>query len=252
MKIHIVGPGVVGNATAKMFFRFGYSVVTTDQGEQHDISSDIHFVCVPEAVAIPVVRELRDVGGVVVIRSSVPPGTTDLLSKELQRDIFHNPEFLKEATAEADVVEEQRVVIGTPKTPVNPDFLRVSMDFLETLYRTVGKEVIRCSALESETLKLLNNAYLATLISYWGEAYKLCNVMGLNSHRVARMAVENDSRVQSYGAYRHGPPGYGGKCLPKDLDQILALGERFSVKLPLIEAVKVVNEEMKGERNEQF
>lgn len=243
MRIHIVGPGVVGRATGQGFARHGHEVVYTDRGDDHaSVWAGIHMVCTPEDAAAGIVRALAAAAGIIVVRSSVPPGTCGGLEAALRRPVLHNPEFLREATAEQDFLEAKYAVIGSGASVADCDDTRV----LSLLYRSLGKEVIECQTVESEMLKLATNAYLHTLISFWTEMQKLCTACGINSHTLATLAVKNDSRVQPYGALRHGPPGAGGKCLPKDREQILSLAREKGLVMPLLEAAKRVNQEAGG------
>ena len=258
MRIHIVGAGVVGLATGKAFARFGHEVVYSDidpaaKARVRDAEfyvfkkggcaeADVHFVCVPEDAAPDVVRHLcKYIAGAIVIRSSVPPGTTAKLSEELDRTLWHNPEFLREATFEQDVLWVKHTLIGWVKE--GKDTLKQFL-LISRLYKQMCVEVIECSSTESELVKLFTNNYLAMLISFWNENKQLGDALGVNSHKVARL-VALDERVSKYGAYMHGAP-YGGKCLPKDVAQTIGLGYELGVKLDLLHTVKLVNTRLGG------
>ncbi len=246
MNIHIVGAGVVGKATGKAFERFGHSVVYTDKGDDHGaVRADVHFICVPEQVAPECVRQVAAgvkarkptfewEGEDIVIRSTVPPGTTLALAKELRLELLHNPEFLREATAEQDVMTADRVLIGVT-LPVMSAPSR-----LHTLYEPFRVPIYVATSTETELAKLLTNAYLATLISFWNEANGITAAAGVNGHKVARLAAL-DSRVSSYG-YLFLGQAYGGKCLPKDVAQLLAFAKQdASLRTWLLSAVQDVN-----------
>ena len=239
MRIHIVGSGTVGRATGRGCERFGHEVVYTDKGHDHQaVQADLTLICTPEAAVPKVVRELTWHKGPVAIRSSVPPGTTAELASERHMGLCHNPEFLREATAEADFLEAKVAIVGFPSPIAQPTVAK-----LQELYEGMGKQVVLCNSAESELLKLLNNAYLATLISWWNDVALLCHAVGVNSHHLARLMVENDSRISLYGALRHGAP-WGGHCLPKDMEQLRCLAEQQGVATPLLDAVRQVNAQM--------
>jgi len=246
VKYHIIGPGVIGAATGEGFRRFGNEVVYTDKGDRHsEVEADAHFVCTPEAVASDVVRELAKPGspssqGLIVIRSSVPPGTTEQLAGELNRDIVHYPEFLRASVAEFEFLDSDYAVIGNT-TPYHNLPLRRFVDLLQAM----GKTVHLRTSTESEVLKLITNSYLATNISFWNEMKGITDALGVNSQSVARLAIL-DKRVSRYGAVQHGA-AYGGACLPKDLAQMLDLGNRLGVQAPLLRAVQKVNQVLGGE-----
>lgn len=250
MRVHIVGPGVVGKATGAMCARFDHEVVYTDKGDDHKaVQADVHFVCTPEEAAEEVVRDLASPfaaqpRGNIVIRSSTPPGTTHRLAIAVGKDLIHNPEFLREATAEDDMLYATRVVLGTTAPAVlgreDPPGARVA-----DLYHTMGMEVLWLTSEASEMVKLVTNAHLAMLISFWNEISGLCALAGVNSHAIAKV-VAFDPRISQYGAYKHGAP-YGGACLPKDVEQLIKFaqwGPPPSVSVThLLSAVKLVNEE---------
>lgn len=239
MRINVIGAGVVGKATGEMFKRFGHEVEYSDKGDMLPLEADFRFICVPESNVEEIVEGLKNYPGVVVIRSTVLPGTTRLLTEKYQRVLYHNPEFLREVVAEDDVLNERYSIVGVP-TNADRFTMEVYPNFLLKLYSSVGKVLYVVTSEESELLKLVTNAYLSTLISFWNEVSRLSYRLGVNSHILGKLAVM-DGRVSPYGALKHGKP-YGGKCLPKDMEQILGIG----MDLPLLSAVKYVNESFGG------
>lgn len=281
MRISVVGCGVVGLATGKAFARFGHQVSYSDidpkaRDRVGDAEftliekgaaippADVHFICVPEDVAPDVVRRFKGTSlhSPIVIRSSVPPGTTVKLAKELKRDLWHNPEFLREATSEQDVLWAKYTIVGSTKSydkygrrsgysrfdVIDVDLSEGSVyappHNLAEAYKDMGVEVFYCTSTESELVKLLTNTYLATLISIWNENKVLCDALGVNSHKVARL-VALDKRVSKYGAYMHGAP-YGGRCLPKDIAQTIDLGYEHNIPLELLHTVYRINTQLGG------
>lgn len=91
----------------------------------------------------------------------------------------------------------------------------------------------------SEIVKLAMNSYLATLISFWNETDKLASAVGVSSEEVAKIA-RYDPRVSAYGTDFFGSP-FGGKCLPKNLDQFIQFGHQVGVNPTLLEAVRDFN-----------
>ena len=242
MLIQIVGAGVVGRATGKGFARFGHRVIFCDTDEEkleplrHEFetttepkNADVHFVCVPEGEVESAVERLRNlvmkphlkhtiVGdltvtyqfGLVVIRSTAPPGTAKRIS-ETGMHVCSNPEFLREAVAEYEFLNPRMVVIG--------ECCPRHGDVLERLYRPFRAPIVRTDPTTAEMAKLAVNCHLAYLISFWNEVHLICERLGVNSHEVGAIA-SLDPRVSPYGARMHGRP-FGGRCLPKDLDQML-------------------------------
>jgi UDPglucose 6-dehydrogenase len=89
-------------------------------------------------------------------------------------------------------------------------------------------------------VKMVSNAHLSTLISFWNEINSICEHAQINSTVVGKL-VAMDKRISSYGAVMHGRP-FGGFCLPKDLDSIIATAQALSVQPLLLKSVREVNE----------
>ena len=101
-------------------------------------------------------------------------------------------------------------------------------------------------------VKLSLNSYLHTLISFWNEIHMICEKVGIPSHLVGRLAAE-DPRVPTYGAVMHGNP-VGGRCLPKDIEQLISFAEDLSYSPDLLlEAqrlnLKLADNEVGGAEN---
>ena len=211
MRVHIIGKGIVGQATGEGFRRFGHEVVYTDQGDDHTVAGHIHFICTPEDTVLGLVQAMRGRREPIIIRSTVAPGTTSQATKRLGRPLWHNPEFLQQATAEQDFLFRDYAIVGGP-APLPEPLLR--------LYQDMGVKVYACDALESEYAKLILNAYFAMQVCFWNELKEHLDTVPVNSHKVARL-VALDERVSKHAAYMHGHP-YGGRCLPKDMRTLLA------------------------------
>ena len=97
MNIQVIGAGIVGRATDESFSRFDHNIVFCDidtekilelQRLDFDVydkpvsSADIHFICTPEGIVENIVDQLTRIDGLIVIRSSVLPGTTKRLAEK--------------------------------------------------------------------------------------------------------------------------------------------------------------------------
>jgi UDPglucose 6-dehydrogenase len=249
LEIAIIGAGVVGRATGKGFARLGHRVTFYDVDESvveelagegcrayhsenllgEGVVCDVAFVCVPEH-EIEANMGLWSIRGLIVIRSTVPPGTCTKYPH-----VCHNPEFLREAVAEYEFMNPHKVVIG--------ECCREHGDLLESLYRPFNVSIIRVNPTTSELIKLASNAYLATQISFWNQIKLIADKLGVNSHVVGK-ACALDPRISDYGASLHGKP-YGGKCLPKDLTMLRYVAMKARVCTSLLDAVSDINETMR-------
>ena len=131
--IGIIGQGFVGTAVnegLKDFFKIEtYDIAkesTCKSIEELSIKSDIIFVCLPMdkngtchlGIIEPVLKELNELGKkTIVVKSTIPPGTTEKWNKNYSNiDIVFNPEFLTEANSINDFKNQNRIIIGGPKT----------------------------------------------------------------------------------------------------------------------------------------
>ena len=248
--ILIYGSGVIGKATGFGLERLGHDVIFYDIDQKqldklkeqgHKITSDpieadIYFVCVPEIVIDEVIRKARTMTGICVIRSTVPVGTTSNYNKEFMGNptIIHNPEFLREGVAEYEFMNPHVIVIGD-----DLGNKKITDSVLE-LYNTFNVPKLILRSIESEMLKLTMNAFLSCQISFWNEMHLICKDFGIDSTKLGHI-LKIDPRVPAYGSSMHGS-AFGGKCLPKDLNQLLKIAKHNT---PLLEAIKAVNDSMK-------
>jgi len=250
MRIIIIGSGVVGFATGDGFQRFGHDVLfydidsdrleelrlggfhTTDRlsGE----NADVFFICTPEDIVADVVYNLPYTDNLVVIRSSVLPGTTKMLREKTRGGhIAVNPEFLKESTAIGDFLNPYRIVYST--------CCQQHRGLLEKLYQPFQAPMVCLDdPTVAEMVKYAANLYLATSVSYWNEIDNLCLKLDINCQVVGKIAAM-DSKIPSHGASQHGKP-FGGRCLPRNVHQFIAFCEELGYDPILLKAVEQVNE----------
>ena len=244
MNVGVIGYGVVGGATAELLRRLGHRVLVRDNSAaaadrakadgfdrlEPETELEVVFLCVPEAEVPGTVTTISG-GPVTVVRSTVPPGTTDRLSEELGRSLVHMPEFLKEATALWDVLNPNFVLIGSHDHEHAATVARI--------FEPLLVPVVVVPPATSEMVKLALNSYLHTLISFWNEIHLICQGTGISSHQVGRLCSQ-DPRVATYGANMHEKPA-GGRCLPKDIAQLIAFSEGRGYEPQLLNAVREVN-----------
>jgi len=181
-------------------------------------------------------------GQIVVIRSTVPIGTARRLKSILEQNgrhngdiaIISNPEFLREGTAVFDFFNPHRIVIGGD----SPE----AIELVRHIYRMGAVEPAPTIVTNNETaemIKYASNAYLATKIGFINEMAMLCDRVGIDVLEVAR-AMGLDSRIGS--EFLNPGPGWGGSCLPKDLQEFLGLGNSQGLSLTILDAVRKANE----------
>jgi UDPglucose 6-dehydrogenase len=191
-------------------------------------SSDLRFVnTVVEQIAMS-----APAGTVVIMKSTVPPGTGAMLAKRLQPhsiDYISNPEFLREGNAVTDWYKTDRMVLGGESAAC----ARVS-----ELYQDIDAPTLVCDIASAELIKYASNAFLATKISFANEIANLCDAVDADISTVMQ-GVGMDPRIG--GAFLSAGIGYGGSCFPKDtraLDYLYSINGHHS---QLLKAVIDVN-----------
>ncbi|MFO1534066.1 MAG: UDP-glucose/GDP-mannose dehydrogenase family protein [Thermoplasmatota archaeon] len=199
-----------------------------------DGSSDLGHV----RAALRTVSSHAGPGAVVVVRSTVPPGTGDRLQEELRGlgrpdlPLVNAPEFLAEGTAVRDFQSPDRLVFGGPAEASQ----RVAGLFASLNPRAPRILTDRPTA---ELAKYAANTFLAARVSLINEMARLCDAWGADV-RVLAQAVGLDARVGPL--FLRPGIGYGGSCFPKDVQSLAAEGRAAGVPLDLIPAVEAAND----------
>ena len=237
MKLGISGYGVVGWATKAAFESQGHTFVLHDLTPNDHwvdlLESDIIFICTPEAAVPEIVGTLvRDkYEGIIVIRSTVPPLTTEGLEEKYKRAILHNPEFLREAHWQEDALDPRFIIIGGNDTE--------SLKTLTRLYGPLRAPIFTMRARDSEMFKFWSNIRLTCNISFANEMKRICDHVGANAHQINNL-------IAHFPLYQGHPwyvgQEYGGRCLPKDLEQLINYAHSEGIGTPLLEAIREVND----------
>lgn len=261
--IGFIGYGVVGQATAKGF-RKKHRIVFHDKFKPSDSvekvvhNSEFIFLCLPtpmtanasridltimeEAVA-QVAPLVADTDKVVVVKSTVVPGTTAMFAEKYPKTHFAmNPEFLREKSADWDFLNPDRVVIGSTNRSV--------LERLEKLYRSILPDapVFLTNPTAAELVKYMANAFLAVKVIFGNELWSLCKKLGVNYDDVKEM-VAADKRIGGSHLDVTVERGFGGKCLPKDAVALLGLAEDLGMDLSLLRKAWEKNLEIRSDRD---
>lgn len=190
--------------------------------------ADLRFV----RAVVDLVARTASPGTVVVMKSTVPPGTGAQLSASLRRvevEYVSNPEFLREGSAVDDWFHADRIVLGGDAGAV---------EHVAALYEGVDAPVVACDIASAELIKYASNAFLATKISYANEIARLCDRLDADVEMVMH-GVGLDPRIGS--AFLKAGIGYGGSCFPKDARALDYLSAVNGYDFHLLKAVIDVN-----------
>ncbi len=195
----------------------------------------------------------------ILVKSTVLPGTTDGLvretleaasGREVGRDfsLGMNPEFLREGQAVADFMEPDRMVFGGDDR---------SHEIQQQLYRDFPcSDVMLTHSATAEMIKYASNSLLATLISFSNEMGNLSSTLpGVDIRQVMagvhldkrlapildRPAAAGDRIQPGILSYLEAGCGFGGSCLPKDVQSLIAFGESRGTSMDLLSSVIRIN-----------
>lgn len=212
---------------------------STQRGEA-DISS-------VNEVANLIARKMKS-DKVVVVKSTVPPGTcravelniSDELSKRdatLKVSVVSNPEFLREGSAVDDFLHPDRIIVGITS--------RVDESILKSLYAPLTRDqfkIIFMSRESAELTKYAANAMLATRISFMNEMARLAEMVDADIQSV-ELGIGADRRVGP--EFLSAGIGFGGSCFPKDLKSLLSIGAKWSIPMHLVDATLKINSQQR-------
>ena len=279
MKLGIVGQGFVGLAL-KAGFEKHYKIETYDKFIESKSTCDLAdmvaeceviFVCVPTPMNLngschtdiveDVVKEINkwsyaywgniDRKPTIVIKSTVSPGTTERLHKKYKSvDVIFNPEFLTEATFIEDFKNQNRIILGGIRRGTNK---------LRQVYSKVfpSTTIVKTGAKYAEMVKYFTNCFLSTKVSFANEMKQICDEIDIDYDKVVEYATHDERLGKSHWAVPgpDGDYGFGGHCLPKDLNALISVAYHLKLEPTILNAVNKVNllvrenrdwEDMKG------
>lgn len=229
MRIGIIGVGMVGGAIKSAAEARNLNIGLYDKykkiGAMQDaLNSEVVFVCVPTptndglqdiSILKNVLADIKSESykGVVVIKSTVLPGTVEYLSKTLETlRLAHNPEFLVEATASSDFASQEKYLVSC--AAADAETIARAYDLLtpdaEGIFYTDYKI--------TETAKYFHNCFLATKVAFANEFYMYCQDHGVDYNTMIE-AAKSQGKVGTSHLRVPGPDGkfgFGGACFPKD------------------------------------
>ena len=263
MRIGIIGQGFVGNAVFQKFKHF-FEILTFDLDakkcnsnlKEISISCDIVFICVPTpmnddgscdvTIVDRLLYELNELGKLIVVnKSTVLPGTTESFNMRYKSlSVIFNPEFLTERNAVNDFNNQNRIILGGPRSATT---------IVKQMYSKVFPDayIIKTGSSNAEMVKYFTNSFLANKVSFANEMYELCQSLNLDYDKVAEYA-NLDKRLGSSHWAVPGPDGdygFGGHCLPKDLSAITKLTEKLGTTNFILKAIVKTNNKFRTNRD---
>lgn len=271
MNIGIIGQGFVGTAVfshmQKFFNVFAFDKDPTKFSNVSGLSElvekvDITFLCVPTpmkkngdcdlGIIKSALREITDCvqrmkkkDFVVVLKSTVLPGSTEKLNQEFEGvSIVFNPEFLTEANSVEDYKRQNRIIIGGPRTATT----KVKVIFEKSFPQV---PIIKTSSTIAEMVKYVTNTFLATKVSFANEMHQICEGLDIDYDKVIEYAkIDHRLGVSHWSVPGpDGDRGFGGHCFPKDISALEFLAKELGVETTVLSAVIKKNNEVRTDRD---
>lgn len=243
----IIGNGFVGNGLFQLFSQkfqvkiFDILKEKSNCNFEDLISLDFVFLCLPTPsinkkcyihLIHDSVLKLKKSGfqGTIVIKSTVPPGTTNKLSC-IYNNILFNPEFLREKHALFDTLNPERIFIGGENTE---DLKEIYACFFSRDIIFIEKDPTNF-----EMVKYMSNTFLATKVALANEYYNLAEKLNLDYSTLKDYLVL-DSRINSSHLNvpgHSGKLGYGGNCFIKDTEAFIQTYSKQNVPCPILKSI---------------
>lgn len=212
--------------------------ITVGTPSDENGAADMRYV---KAVAKTIAGSL-DRYKIIVNKSTVPVGSTIMVSKIIQEnlsdprefDVISNPEFLREGSAVEDFLHPDRIVVGT-------DSQRAA-GLMAELYRPLNAPLVITDAASAEMIKYASNCFLATKVSFINAIANICDAVGADVKEVA-LGMGYDKRI-GFEFLRAGP-GFGGSCFPKDSRAMVYIAKEHGYDFELLRGVLDINSNQK-------
>lgn len=249
MQVGIVGGGVVGLAMKVMcpdatVFDPNKEEFSRNQWAVNEC--DISFICVPTpmssdgscdtSIVEETVKWLKT--PLIVIRSTVAPGTTERLCEKYNKQIIFQPEYLGETVAHPmrDVISRSFVVLGGESRSC-----AIAVDFYRSIYNSSVRFYFTSSKI-AEVAKYMENAFFAAKVAFVNEMFDIAAAHDVDYDELREIWL-SDPRVERTHTFVYpNNRGFGGKCLPKDMNAIVASSEKNGYTPRLLKAVLECNE----------
>ena len=256
--IGVVGLGTVGRTVARAFSEAGVPVRGYDPYigliRADDLGScRVVLVCVPtptaengsydlDAVwsALAAIEPHLETGAIVAVKSTVPPGTSDRLAREYPRLEFASvPEFLVADRPMETFTHPDRIVIGCSSAEAGSELADVMRMVIP------AAPILFVQPTEAELVKLCSNAMLASKVALANELSEVAARFGVAWPRT-QQGIGLDPRIGPSHLTVTQERGFGGHCLPKDLDGLISATQTVGYRPALLEEVAEFNRRIRA------
>lgn len=259
-KIAIIGRGYVGQAYSKLFPN---SIIYNRHGDidlaRKGINKcDLAIVCVPTAMKadgscdISIVEEVVEwlETPLILIKSTIPPGTTKDLKKKTLKRICHSPEYVGEGGYYVPFWQ-----FPHPTEPQHHSFMVIGgdpkdrEDILDLFYPVLGatKTYYQVDETTSELIKYMENCAIAAKVILCNEFYNIAKAFGVQYSQLREGFVLDERQGKMFTAVYKNRRGFDGKCLPKDLSALIVASKKIGYNPEFLEDISFNNSRIKNE-----
>lgn len=233
-------------------------ISATSSTEEAIAKSDISFLCVGTPNASDgqldtscLFYAIKNIGKalrskstfhIIVIRSTVPPGTNETATEMLEKisgkkasinfAVVSNPEFLREGMAVNDFLAPPLTVLGSSN--------KKALKIMSKIYEPLNSKIIEVEPKVAEIIKFVNNSYHALKVAFANEIGAVCKKLDIDSHQVMDLFCQ-DTQLNISPYYFKPGFAYGGSCLPKDLKGLNYLAKSNQIEIPILASIEHSN-----------
>jgi len=249
-KISIIGNGFVGSAYVK-FFESHYPVRIYDPNYSKSNTKesvnkcDYAVICVPSnmkengscdtSIVEESVRWLKV--PYILIKSTIPPGTTKRLAEQTGKHLTFSPEYIGESKYHmpprylhpTDVKQHNFVILGGQDTK----------PWVELFKTIMGPDAhyLQTDSTTAELVKYGENTWGATKVTLFNEFYEICKVFGVDFDEWRELLLFDPRIERIHTQVFEDNRGFSGKCFPKDVNAIVSASIQAGYKPELLEQV---------------
>lgn len=277
--VGIIGIGMVGRELERYFREikgykrgedlFLYDIDAKKGFSDNPSQADVIFICVPtprkedgscDLSAVESAFASIEGKRIVVLKSTVPPGTTEKLQQKYpHHQVLFSPEFLTESQAWEDMIRPDRQLVGFTKNSVDAARLVISLLPHAPFMSPGGSGYTRhqLSATEAEMVKIFGNAFFSMKVTFANLLADTCETLASEfkvsgiavaapNYENIKIALAADYRIGAshLDIYHGGYRGFGGYCLPKDLDSLINFLDSVHVDPSLLEVTREQNRKL--------
>jgi len=246
--IKIIGNGIVGTNMLKLF----PDAYKHDPGKGNicNIKTDLAIICVPTemnsdgsadtAIVESVIKESE--AEVFLIKSAIPPGTTDYLKKKYNKKICVSPEYFG-STIHANNVDYGFLIVGGDKE----DCKKVIEEY--KLIKHPNFRIYMTTAKTAELCKYMENTWLAMKVTFCNEFYRIANHFGVDYNELRELWLVDPRINRSHTFVYEDKPYYDSHCLNKDIPALIAFCDAVNYNPTLIRQMYLANKRFKGNKS---